>query len=160
MTKASRPAAKTAPQPAAKPVKGARPITMTVEEAVRLSQGLAALDGYDRTIEGPDGERTVREFYKFEPLVGLAVARNANSLEPVARAYQDARNRLIRKHAGGGFKVDPGTQEAVAFAEDDRKILAAEETVALVPIREADLKLDVNPIPPSVLGLLLPLLDD
>ena len=38
-------------------------------------------------------------------------------------------------------------------------MLAAPANVSLTRIKQADLKLDENPIPGSVLGLLLPIID-
>lgn len=129
---------------------------MKISEASALLSALSALDGYERVIKEGGNEKSVRDSYKLGP-ARLTIARNIRALREVVEDFQRAQNALIIEESGGTGSVDPKTnpEGAARVAVEIQKMVETEHAIALLPISEADLKLDVNPIPPSVLASLI-----
>lgn len=129
---------------------------MKVSEASALLSALSALDGYDRVIKEGGNEKSVRDSYKLGP-ARMAVARNIRALREVVEDFQRAQNALIIEESGGTGSVDQKTnpEGAARVAVEIQKMVDTEHEISLISISEADLKLDVNPIPPSVLASMI-----
>lgn len=129
---------------------------MKISEASTLLDALSALDGYDRVIKEGGGEKAVRDSYKLGT-ARLTVARNIRALREVVGDFQRAQNALIIEESGGTGTVDQKTnpEGAARVAVEIQKMIETEHEIALLTISEPDLKLDVNPIPPSVLASLI-----
>jgi hypothetical protein len=141
---------------------------ITVEQALKFIDGLRKLDGYDRIIGAPPAEQVLRMSFNFSGDALIAIAINGNRLSEVAAAHQEATNRLIRQISGADQIAPPTAADAEAmqryrdqvqqFTDELAAARAAEVEVELRPISVKGLRLDTNPVPPSALGLLEPLL--
>lgn len=130
--------------------------TFSVEDAIKLLDGLVKLDGYDRPIKDGANERSIRELYKFRGGLRLLIARNMVKLRAVSDVFQAARNGLVREFADNSGSVPMSNMGA--FLNEENEILKAPQQIELAEIVVRELKLDVNPIPASVLALIDPLL--
>ncbi len=127
---------------------------VTVEQALNISAGLRALDSYQaRDKEG----KPYASPYNFSGVTRMNIATNIDRVGAVLKTYQATLNEVIKTMSGGTGTV-PGDKMA-NYNVEVLKMLAAPAGVSLAKIKEADLKLDENPIPGSVLGLLLPIID-
>lgn len=129
--------------------------TLTVEQIVNISTALEALDRYDRV--SSDG-KVVSMPYVFELRTRLDIAHDLEEARAVRRAYQAAVQARIAKMAGGGAAVPPDQQGA--WVVENEAMLRASSGVRLRRIKISDLKLDENPVPATVLSVLLPILDE
>jgi hypothetical protein len=140
---------------------------MKVRTAIEILTGLAELDGY---LNGSGDRRTP---YKFDGPTRLTIARARRQLRQAQEDYVEARNAALVELTDGIGELPPmtgpfesaaerGTIRAkhMAFAVKDRELLNAELTLELGAIGVAELKLEDNPIPPSVLDMLGPMLED
>lgn len=140
---------------------------MKVRTALEILTGLAELDGY---LNGSGDRKTP---YKFDGATRLAIARARRTLRLVQEDYVDARNAALVELTDGTGELPSmtGTFESVIardmvrtqhlkFAAKDRELLNAELQVELGTIAVPALALDDNPIPPSVLDMIEPMLKD
>lgn len=143
--------------PGSSPAKSAKEITMPTSTAIVLMQGLSSLDGYERTVKDGARERVVIERYKFERGFVMAMARNLTALKAIQEAYEKEITAIRAEVADGG-EIKDGPQLA-RLNDENRKLLALPQKIELVTIQEAELKLDVNPIPISVISALAPIME-
>ena len=134
----------------------ARPLT--VEQVIMIGNGLAALDGYDDVCRDGPSEKPCRHPYKFKGAARMTMAMDLAECRRISSAYTSARQDLIRQYAKGGNEVPP--EEMSKFADDDKAAREHATDVKLGTIRSADLALDDNPIPPSVLSMIVPIVVD
>lgn len=127
---------------------------LTVEQALNISAALRSLDTYEA--KDKDGKYYAAS-YTFSGVTRMAIAVDLEKTSSVLKTYQATVNEVIRKLSGGGAKVPP--ERMAEFNTETTKMLAAPAGISLTRIKQADLKLDENPIPGSVLGLLLPIID-
>ncbi len=130
----------------------AEPITMTYEEAGNAVVALLSMDGYQDVI----GDKPVQRPYKLSSSVRLVIAKNTAKLRAVVQVYRDAHNAKQAELTDGTGILNDRTREALGLA--DAAILRKTESLDLDLIRIEDLALDTNPVPPSVLAGLRPLL--
>ena len=130
---------------------------LTVQQAILIYNGLIQLDGYDDVCRDGATEKTCRRIYKFGGGARISIATNLAEAKRIVTAYTDARNALIAQYANGSNKVPD--EDIARFNADDRKALNATVDVVFGRIKRDDLKLDENPIPPSVLSLIIPIID-
>lgn len=119
--------------------------------APKLQDILGGLTGLD----GATGDRE-KSTYKFSPSFRM---RNARNLQTVKTALQliDAERRKIQ--LAMPFKDDKGFERAER--EKQAEMVELNETpheLALETFTEAELQLEKNPLPVSVIGCLIPLL--
>lgn len=129
---------------------------MKMSEVLNLLVALRELDGYTKIVMEGGRETSVQASYVFTAATRFTLAKNIAKLQPLAKAYQDAFNAKVKEISGGESKV-PKEKEA-QFLEELRPLQEQEEEVELTKITEADMKLEVNPIPGSVLANLLPII--
>ena len=132
-------------------------VNISTELALSISSGLHSLDGYERIAKDGEREKVIKEFYKLGGGLRMSIAKNLNILGSIQSAYQKARDDILRSMADRNGEV-PRTKLA-EFTAEERKLLDAEHNVDLCQIDEEELRLDINPIPASVLSLIHPILN-
>lgn len=139
---------------------GAEP-ALTNAQCQEIAAGLSGLDGYTKVIKEKDGERAVIVPYKLGAL-RVTISQTISTLRSRNNATEDARKALIVEISGGA-PILPDTPQWYKFMDEWKKVLARPCGVQIARIKIGDLKLgdgpDDNPIPPSVLSLIQPMLD-
>lgn len=136
---------------------GAIALTIKAGEATALLQAYGALDGYDTIIGEGKEARVVRTPYAFgSGRTYLRVAKALNALRAVAGEAEQARQALLKPLIPEGKSVLTAKDDPTAWARYEagvKEIMASESAVTLDPIDIAEL--GDQPVPPSVLGVLL-----
>jgi SUMO ligase MMS21 Smc5/6 complex component len=114
------------------------------------------LDGRSKVVKEGSEEKIVVEPYVFSAQTRMALARNFAALQVEQQIYANARVGLAKQFADGKPEVP---QERLAdFQAELSKLLSDECGASLVVLTEVDLNLATNPLPPTVIAALLPLL--
>lgn len=129
---------------------------LTTRAALNVAAGLRALDGYERTAKDGDRERVIKEFYKIGGGLRLSIAVSLNKLDALQQAQQQAYSGLAMAAADDKGQIPP--EKVAELAKTQNEMLDAEQDIDLGVIDPADLKLDENPIPVTVLSLIQPIL--
>lgn len=129
---------------------------LTMNDCVTILQGLQQLDGHQVILnEGKPNESTVQQPYRFgSATLRLDIGQNIARLTPLTALIEKTRQQIFSEVAKGSADIKPGTPE---MAEYSKQLVALGESacpVALIPLKGADLKLDVNEIPGTVLAAL------
>lgn len=136
----------------ARPQEKAEPLT--VEQALNVATGLGQLT----SIDGVDKEgKPTKTYYKFSPDLRLLIAVDIDIGRSVQTQFQNANNALVMQLSDGNPPVPP--EKMSAYNVELVKMMAAPARATFHRIKAADLKLDENPIPASVLSLIIPILD-
>lgn len=135
---------------------------LTVAQEINLSNALAALDGHNviPRVNGQD-QAAANVAYDFSGDVRWKIRDDLQALQPKVDAWQKV-SRDILKDVSGGSMVIP-VSDLGRQAIYTSKITEASETIDPSPpklqfLSRADLNLNSNPIPGSVLNLLAPIL--
>ena len=128
----------------------------TVEQAIQIGNGLSQLDGYDDCRDGEKG-KDCHHLYKLSGSVRLTIALDLAEYRRIATAYTAARQGLIAQYANGSGVVPP--EQVGAFNAEDRRILNLTSDVKYGRIKLSNLRVEENPIPATVLSLIVPILD-
>ena len=146
--------------PSIAPAGAAEPLRLTVEQALDLLAGLTALDGHEELVgEGKQQQKIVVPYTLGGPL-RQAIFHDITATKPVAADFQNARNAVVIELSKGAGKLDPGSPESAKLALQTQAMMAQPVDLKLDRIKLADLKLDSNPIPGTVLAQLAPILDE
>jgi hypothetical protein len=129
---------------------------LTVEQVVVVANGLAQLDGYEKVVKDGAQEKVVKVPYNFGGGLRWSIAGNLEKGRAVAKRYEDSRKAVFDQMAKDG-KI-PAEKEQV-FTDELRKILDKPADIQLDHFKRDELKTQENPIPGSVLSLLLPIVD-
>lgn len=134
--------------------------SLTNEQALGIFGALSALDGYEKVLKDGASEKAVKVPYDFGGGLRLVIAQDMVALKPKVDAYTTAHNALIMQlsNGKGDFKDNPKGE--IEAQDQTLTMLSAKIDVGLTHIREPELKLDENRIPPSILAGLLPILDE
>lgn len=127
---------------------------LTMEQVLNITAGLRQLGRYETTDK--DGKPAVGT-YKFSGDLRILIAVNINVGGNVEQAYQLANNELVAQFSGGGGKVPD--ERAGEYAVEFGKLRTSPCRCSLARIKMNDLKLDDNPIPAPVLGLIIPIIE-
>lgn len=127
---------------------------LTIEQADRVLAGLTALDGYDKVIKDGASERTVKVPYDLTGKLRLLIARDIDALTPAVKRFAKTRQEIVAQATAG---KTPDQAEVAKVNKSVQELLDSEEQFDLGKIGDTELKLDVNPIPPSVLSQLSPI---
>ena len=128
--------------------------SMTIGEASDIFEGLTALDGYKDVCKDGGNEKECVKHYKFAPGALTSIALDLTALRPIKISFDQSRNALIAQY--GGTVAD---KDKAAWLVDEEKLRSAKAPqIVFSPLSQKDLNLDSNPIPPSVLALILPAL--
>lgn len=128
---------------------------LSIQAASNLASGLRALDGYQKLTS--DG-KPVTEYFKLDGDVRLNIAIGLNRLDSVLAVFNKARQDVVRSFAGDTGQIPP--EKMAEFVAAEQSMLAAEQDIDLGTIPKAALRLEENPIPGTVLSLIVPLLAD
>jgi hypothetical protein len=128
-----------------------------VEQVISIFGGLSQLDSYEDICRDGAVEKQCKRPYKFGGGMRMTLSLNRAEAQKVVTAYQQARNALVAQYSGGGANVPD--DKRLAFQDDDRAMYERPADVTLSKFRRDDLKLEENPIPVSVLSLILPLIE-
>ncbi len=131
---------------------------MKLNEALNCLQSLNALDGRPRVVRDGGQERVVIEPYTLSAPTRMAIARNIASLSAEEQAFNAARQSLIRQFCNADGEIP--VEQRKDFESEIKSMLESETEAKLVLLSEADLQIGVNPIPPSVLASLLPVIGE
>jgi hypothetical protein len=146
-------------------------LTITNRDVLELYSALTSLDGYPRAV----GDRVITVPYEIEPKARLDIALNKAALRPIKEAIEETRNALVTEIAGERGEIpetvtDSATgkvvtnPDAMTFQRRWKEVLEATTTVDLHTITQRalhvgdDTDAKANPIPGTVLELLLPIL--
>lgn len=133
---------------------------LTVQQVLDATNGLAQLDAYkDRD---KDGKEIVVP-YKFSGTTLMTMAINLERGRFVLRNWQAAATALQRQFAGAEKDVPP--EKLAQYNVEANAMLNQASDVQMQPIALADLCLEAkapcaaaNPIPPSVLSMIVPII--
>jgi len=121
---------------------------LKIKDAIQLYSSLQRLDTYQN-----DG----KEIPFTLGAIRLDIARNMSALKPAVEAYEKARNDLIKQLSNGtgtlGADTDPAALKQ--FGEEVEKMLERSDEFKLFAIKQADLKLDINPIGVNTLAVMI-----
>lgn len=135
---------------------------VTIADCLGILSGLNALDAGGRRIvaEGKPTESAETIHFKLPGKVRDAIGHNEFVLATVQQEAQAANRRVqLEIIAGGAESIKPGTKENLIFDQRMSEYMARPCAVQLDHIRDADLDLDHNDIPGSVLSLLTKIRD-
>jgi hypothetical protein len=142
------------------------PKPITVAQALNLLVALRNLDGHLVVAKQNGSEGTVMVPWEFgSGALRLAIAHDIDVLTPNEKIVTDTRKAIFKEVAKGASpgtnEFKPGTPEAEDFARQFQDAMTAPAVGAseLTHIKAADLKLDKNEIPVTVLSALKPILD-
>lgn len=132
---------------------------MTVQECLGVLAGLQALDGRRVIVSaGKPSEAAETIAYKFSGKLRDTISHNIFLLSQVQQEGQAA-NRRIQNEIGKGNAIAPGSKEAIELDGRLSDYMARPCKADLEHIRDADLRLDENDIPGSVLALIYKIRD-
>ena len=140
----------------------AEPVSLSVAQALGISGALNALDSHDQVIKDGSVEKVVKVPYQLSGQVRLAIAQDLTKLKAVVADFQTARNGKIAELAPDGKTIPPGSDLEQKFGRELTEMLGVKQDLDLTKLSVKDLGLESanNPIPPSVLSELSPLLLD
>ncbi len=143
-----------------------RKVTTTNAALLELSQGIAIIDvGYQVTVEG----KNVSRGYDLKAAPLYALARAGIVIKPLIDAWKKANGQIFEKNDPKPLTLENGKEERQVPAEKRaaydaavRELLAQPVEVELPELKVVDLKVGSgkgeNPIPPSALTMLNPML--
>jgi len=119
---------------------------------LELRQALIALDGLPTptSLENRNAQTYLKP-YDFTGTVRFRIGKTLNALKPIAEAIEKAGDAVTRKYAVDN--IIPGPMVS-AYTTERTELMDVENEIDIPKLTEADLKLDVNPIPGSVLSIL------
>jgi hypothetical protein len=139
----------------------ASPPPLTINNCLTILNGLAALDGATVVLnEGKPNAEAKTVAYKFgNATLRMDIQRNIAALQAVAQQTEKTRQQTFSEVADGAVELLPNTPARAKYDKEVAKLGESACSVVLVHIRAADLKLDVNEIPGTVLANIDRILD-
>lgn len=136
-------------------------ITLTVEEIVGLYQALPQLDGYQKV--NPKDSSIAFVPYELDDTIRWDIIKNKKLLKTDAETYEERRKEIISELSptlGDVAKED--SSKLTDFNKRTRTLLARKvEIPGLLKFNKSGiLKDNKNPIPSSILELLMPIIDE
>ena len=128
---------------------------LSTETILNLVAAMSTFDGLDNARPG----QPAKEPYKLSAATRMTMAKNLVKLNEVVEAYKKAVNGARQHHSNGGAN-DDDPKALVRFNADNAAFLAFMHEVEIAMIAEADLNLDKNAIPLTVLAHLAPMVKD
>ena len=137
------------------PILAADPLT--VEQVLIVANGLALLDGYEDVCTDGAVQKTCKRPYKFSGGARWTIANALGIGRAAQTTWQGVQAAILAPYTGADGKI-PDASVAKANREI-AEALAKPAGITMPTIKHDELKLDDNPIPPSVLSLLMPILE-
>lgn len=132
---------------------------LTMRDCITILAGLTALDGRRVIVGAGKATETAETIpYKFAPKVRGAISRNLFVLGNVQQEVQAA-NRRAQERIGKGQPITPGSKENIEFDREMNDYLDRPCKAELDHLSEADLKVDENDLPGTVVSALWKILD-
>jgi hypothetical protein len=128
----------------------AESVSLTVQQTRELYVALSSLDGYEKIVKDGASEKVVKTPYAFGGGLRLAIGRNLLAVSPTVQVYDKSSRELFTQFAGGKDKLEG--EGLVKFQAEAQKMQDAKASVEVIKIKPAELKLDENPIPGSVIA--------
>lgn len=134
---------------------------ITIGDCLAMLGALNALDGRDVVVgAGTPAERIVRLPYEFgSGKLRIDIARDITALTTAQKDAQAAQQKILLEISKGTGEIKPGTLELVEYNKQMSQLTERPCRADLVHITAAELKLDKNEIPSSVLTSLDKILD-
>ncbi len=131
-------------------------LSLKAEKVIALLGGLQALGGYERIVKDGASERAAHDTYKLGAGLRLAIGKNIASLTRSNAETVAAQRALITEY--GIF--DKGSPQEAKYNLELTRLLEMQDAIELMTISVKELRLDDNPIPGPVLGVLDDILED
>lgn len=133
---------------------------MSINDCLGILAGLNAIDAGARVIiaQGKPTESVETIRFKFPTKVRDAISHNLFVLGQVQQEAQAA-NRRAQLEVGKGETIKPGSREALEFDQRMADYTARPCKVELDHVRDADLDLEHNDVPSSIMALLTKIRD-
>jgi hypothetical protein len=131
--------------------------TLTVAQALELRAGATALDGQTQVVpQGESPAKIVLVPYKLTGDTRWKIASVLTALKPLLDTFDSVRQSVAKST---GADVDPKNEaKAAAFSTEINTQLQRKDEVKLPVLTKAELNLNDNPIPGSVLAALQPII--
>jgi hypothetical protein len=134
---------------------------LTVGQCLDVMAGLNALNYVGQQLGDQQSKPPDAKAYKLGP-ARMTIALDIAALRPISDAAEKTRQGIVTE-ISGGKPIQAGTDEMKQYLAKWQKVLDGPCGVAPGHLRAADLKIgdgaDENPIPPSVLSVLIPIID-
>jgi len=132
---------------------------LTIRECLGVLAGLQALDGRKVIVaQGRPNESVEIIPYSLAGKVRDAISHNIFVLQTVQQEAQAA-NRRVQVEVGKGSTIAPGSKEVIDLDARMNEYLDRPCKVELDHVRDEDLALDKNDIPPTVLAAIFKIRD-
>lgn len=119
---------------------------------LEIRQALTALDGHPTPTSSENTKASVYlKPYDFTGSVRFRIGRILSTLNVIAQDIEKASDEVAKKYAVDNIIPAPAV---AAYTQERNNLLDIENDVEITKFTEADLKLDINPIPGSVLSVL------
>jgi hypothetical protein len=149
------------------------PAEFTMNDCVTILQGLRGLDGYTVVVnQGKPNESTFLQSYKFANATLRAdIAHDIAQVQDLPNQVEKIRQQVLLEITNGKAQLDPPDPKSSQAVRDayekqvasyNKQLVALGESpchAQLVHIKAADLRLDVNEIPNTVLAAIDKILD-
>jgi hypothetical protein len=152
--------AQVAPMPA--PDVPDKSTTLTYSRVITLGAALGALDGGQKVITEGGKERVVPQPYDLSEATREAIADDEIALQGATEKVQSEARAFMRSLGGVVDQDDTEEHRTAKRQWDDfsARLGDREFHVALTKLNRTELKLGTNPIPPSVLAALAPVMGE
>lgn len=137
---------------------------ITLEQADKVLTALNSLDGHQKIVKDGGQEKVAIVEYELTGNTRKLIAKDIDILTPVVRRFGKVRQGLIKQYlgidtlpAGDEFSKLSRSDEFKKLTDEIQKQLDAPIEEEVQKINDVDLKLDANPIPPSILAALTPI---
>ncbi len=130
------------------------PQVLTVEQAIRVSNGLSQLDCF----QPMEGQQGCKKQFEISLATRLVIARDIERGTAVFQSYQKEREKR-RKALIMNEKGDIDRIAEQRFNVEDREALEASSGVTMERIKKDEILKESTPVPANVLALILPILD-
>ena len=119
---------------------------------LEIRQALTALDGHPTptSIENTKASVYLKP-YDFTGSIRFRIGRILSTLNVIAQDIEKASDAIAKKYAVDNIIPAP---VVAAYTQERNNLLDIENDVEITKLTEVDLKLDINPIPGSVLSVL------
>jgi hypothetical protein len=149
---------------------------LSTQTILALANALSQLSSHRKVVKDGDKETTIEAPYQFAAETRAKIARNLARCTAVVDAYQRTRQGLLIQVSGGKSEIAPPpiadkdkpdyptrleayADQIETFNKVNQMFLDEVHEIDLAVLKEADLKLEANPIPFQILALMAPMLE-